>query len=157
VETDIFTALCHRLYFSGRPQSWSGSFYHFTMDSLEQMKHNHVSGIQVKRIPFQSNRGLYFGMKTIPPPFWKWYFFPSRDTSFYDSHRGLFALILPYFAIILPFYFPFSHFLSPFFLFLLHFPPFSLRLFIFLNMWYRLFTNNSASDSMYDSFRLQNW
>ncbi len=85
-------------------------------------------------------RGLYFGPKTIfiPLPFWKWYFSPSRDTSFFDSHRGLFALILPYFAFILPFYFSFSHFLSPFllflssfFLFLLYFPPFSLRLFIF--------------------------
>jgi hypothetical protein len=50
---------------------------------------------------------------------------------FFDSHRGLFALILPYFAFILPFYFPFSYFLSPFFLFLSQFPPFSLCLFIF--------------------------
>ncbi len=63
--------------------------------------------------------------------FWKWYFSPSHDTSFYDSHRGLFALILPYFAIILSFYLPFSNFhspfflfLFPFFLFLLHFPFF---------------------------------
>ncbi len=37
----------------------------------------------------------------------------------------------PYFSFILPFYFPFSLFLYPFFLFLLHFPPFSLPLFIF--------------------------
>jgi hypothetical protein len=51
--------------------------------------------------------------------------------SFFDSHHGLFVLILPYFAFILSFYFPFSHFLSPFFPFLspffpflLHFPPF---------------------------------
>ncbi len=58
--------------------------------------------------------------------------------SFFDSHHGLFSLILPYFAFSLPFYFPFSHFLSPFFLFLfpfflflLRFPPFSLHLFIF--------------------------
>ncbi len=86
-------------------------------------------------------RGLYFGPKTIfipPPPSENDIFSPSRDTSFFDSHPGLFVLFLPYFAIILPFYFPFSHFLSPFFLFLslfflflLHFPPFSLRLFIF--------------------------
>ncbi len=40
-------------------------------------------------------------------------FFPPLVTrSFFYSHRGLFALILPYFAIILPFNFPFSHFLS---------------------------------------------
>ncbi len=79
-------------------------------------------------------RGLYFGPKTIfiPPPLLKMIFFPSRDTSFFYSHCGLFALILPYFAFILPFYFPFSHFLSTFFLFLLQFNPFSLRLFIFL-------------------------
>ncbi len=36
----------------------------------------------------------------------------SRDTLFFDSHCGLFALSLPYFAIILPFYFPFPHFHS---------------------------------------------
>jgi hypothetical protein len=77
-------------------------------------------------------------MILIPPPSENYIFSPSCDTSFYESHRGLFALILPYFAIILPFYFPFSHFLSsfflflsPFFLFLLHFPLFSLRLLYF--------------------------
>jgi hypothetical protein len=43
---------------------------------------------------------------------------PLRNTSFFDSHRGLFAFILPYFPFILPSYFPFSHFLSPFFLFI---------------------------------------
>ncbi len=79
-------------------------------------------------------RGLYFRPKMIfiPPPLsGNDIFFPSRDTSFFDSHCGVFALILPYFAIILPFYFPFSHFLSPFllfpspfFIFLLHFPLF---------------------------------
>ncbi len=65
---------------------------------------------------FFNYRGLYFGPKTIPiyipPPPWKWYFSPSCDTSFFDSHHGLSALILPNFAFILPFYFPFSHFLS---------------------------------------------
>jgi hypothetical protein len=58
------------------------------------------------------------------------FFHFSRHVVFY-SHRGLFAIILPYFVFILPFNFPFSHFLSPFYLFLatfllflLHFPPF---------------------------------
>ncbi len=82
----------------------------------------------------QNHRGLYFGLKTIfipPPPSENDIFSPSRDTSFFDSYRGLFALILPYFAFLLPLFLPFSHFLSPFFLFLssfflflLHFPPF---------------------------------
>ncbi len=54
----------------------------------------------------------------------------SRDMCFFDSHRGLFALILPYFAFILPFYFPFSLVLSPL-PFSITFSPFSLRLFIF--------------------------
>ncbi len=79
----------------------------------------------------------------FPPPFGKWYFFPSRDTFFY-SQCGNFSIILPYFAFTLPFYFPFSHFLFSFsfpffflpfsFLFLpfsFTFPPFSLHLFIF--------------------------
>ncbi len=37
------------------------------------------------------SRGLYFGPKTIfiPPPFWKWYFSPSCNTSFFYSHCGL--------------------------------------------------------------------
>ncbi len=101
----------------------------------------HLCAIHKNNFDFGNlTRGLYFGPKTIfiPPPFWKLYFSPSRDTSLFHYHRGLFALILPYFAIILPFYFPFSHFLSPFFLFLptfflflLLFPPFSFRLFIF--------------------------
>ncbi len=85
------------------------------------------------------DRGLYFGPKTIfvpPPPFWKWYFSPSRDTSFLDCHRGLFSLILPYLAFILPFYFPFSHFLSPFsFTFS---PFFSSPFHIFSPKWHRL-------------------
>ncbi len=90
--------------------------------------------------PLPVHRGLYFGPKRylFPPPSENYIFFPSPDMSFFDSHRGLFALILPYFAFILPFFFLFSHILSPFFLFpspfflfLLHFPPFSLCLFIF--------------------------
>ncbi len=102
-------------------------------NSLVRWSHQHLSS--------DARRDLYFGPKTIfipPPPFWKWYFSPSRDTSFFDSHHGLLALILPNFASVLPFYFPFSHFLShfflflfPFFLFRLHFPPFSLHFFIF--------------------------
>ncbi len=86
--------------------------------------------------------GVYISVRKrylfSPPPSENYTLFPSRDMSFFDSHRGLFALILPYFAFILPFYFPFSHFLSPFFLFLslfflvlLHFLPFSLGLFLF--------------------------
>ncbi len=65
------------------------------------------------------------------PPSENYIFSPSRDTSFFNSHRSPFALILTYFAFILPCYFSFSHLLSPFFLCLLHFPPFSLCLFIF--------------------------
>jgi hypothetical protein len=90
---------------------------------------------------FRSENYIY----SPPPPSENDIFFPSRDMSFFYSHCGLFALILPYFAFILPFYFPFSNFLSPFFpflspfflflspffLFLLHFLPFSLGLFIF--------------------------
>ncbi len=69
---------------------------------------------------FRSENDIY-----SPPPkkINKLYFSPSCHTSFYDSNRGLLALILPYFAIILPFYFPFSHFLSPF-----PFLPFSFTL-----------------------------
>jgi hypothetical protein len=81
---------------------------------------------------FYGAQGSNFGPKTIfipPPPSENDIFPPSRDMSFFNAHRGLFALILPYFAFILPFYFPYSHFLSLFFLFLLHFPPFSLGLF----------------------------
>ncbi len=79
--------------------------------------------------------GIYILVQKLyssPRPFRKWYFCPSRDSSFFDSYCTLFALILPYFAFILPFYFPFSLFLSPFFLFyfssflsspLIFFPP----------------------------------
>ncbi len=61
----------------------------------------------------------------FPPPFWKLYFSPSRDTSFFYFHRGLFALILPYSSFILSFYLPFYNFLSPFFLFFTFSPFFS--------------------------------
>jgi hypothetical protein len=56
-------------------------------------------------------RGLYFGPKMIFifPPLLKMIFCSPLATRFFYSHRGLFALILPYFASILPFYFPFSH------------------------------------------------
>ncbi len=89
--------------------------------------------------PIVAFQPYFFPQYLLPPPlFWKCYFSPSHDMSFFDSYRGLSALILPYFAFILPFYFPFSFFLSPFFLFippfylfLLHFPSFSLPLFIF--------------------------
>ncbi len=53
----------------------------------------------------------------FPPLSKNWYFSPSCDTSFFDSHCGLLSLILPYFAFILPFYFHFPHFLSPSLLF----------------------------------------
>jgi hypothetical protein len=71
--------------------------------------------------------GVYISVRKrylFPPPSENYIFSPSRDTSFFDCHRGLFVLLLPYFAIILPFYFPFSHFLSPFFLFFYIFPLF---------------------------------
>ncbi len=58
--------------------------------------------------------GVYILAKKLylfPPPSENDIFSPSLDTSFFDSHRGLFSLILPYFAFILPFYFPFYHFL----------------------------------------------
>ncbi len=82
---------------------------------------------QAPAVDSELTRGLYFGLKPIfiTPPSENDIFSPSRDTSFFDSHRGLFALILPYFAFLLPFYFPFSHFLSPFLLFLSPFLPFS--------------------------------
>jgi hypothetical protein len=73
------------------------------------------------------------------PPFWKLYFSPSHDMTFFLlPSRPICLNSSLFFAFILPVYFPFSHFLSPFFLslslfylFLLYFPPFSLRLFIF--------------------------
>jgi hypothetical protein len=69
----------------------------------------------------------------FPPPPENYNFSPSCVTSFFDSHRGVFALILPYFAFILPFYFPVSHFLplSSFFFSLSSFFLFPLFLFNF--------------------------
>ncbi len=81
---------------------------------------------------FRSENNIY-----LPPPSENDVFSPSCDTSFFDSHHGLFVLILPYFAIILPLYFPFYPFTSPFFIFFplfplsVTFPSFSLHLFIF--------------------------
>ncbi len=81
----------------------------------------------------QYTRGLYFGPKTIfiPPPFWKWYFFPlSRHVVFrlpswpFCLNSSLFC---NYFTLLLPlfsFSFPFLPFLSLFYLLLLHFPSF---------------------------------
>jgi hypothetical protein len=99
-----------------------------------------VPGTVSNQLDIIISQGSIFRSKPIfiPPPLLKMIFSPSPDPLFFNSHRGLFALILPYFAFILPFYFPFSNylspfflFLSPFFLFLLYFPPFSLRLSIF--------------------------
>ncbi len=105
------------------------------------LKQYHFQGILIW---WHKSRGLYFGPKTIfiPPPFWKWYFFPLLwhvifrlpSWPFYLNSSlfcNYFTLLLPLFSFsfpFLPFTFPF---LSPFFLFLLHFPYFSLRLFIF--------------------------
>ncbi len=86
------------------------------------------------------SRGLYFGPKTIfiPPPFWKWYFFPLSRHVVFRLPSWPFCLNSSLFCIHFTLFLPFSHFLSPFFiflspffLFLLHFPPFSLPLFIF--------------------------
>jgi hypothetical protein len=52
-----------------------------------------------------------------PPPFWKLYFSLCRDTSFFNFHSGLFALIL-----ILQLFYPFT------FPFLIFFPLYSLFL-----------------------------
>ncbi len=87
--------------------------------------------------PRQDIGVLYFSQKTIfipPPPFLKMILFPpSPDTSFFDSHPGCFALILPYFAIILPFYFPFSHFL-PLYSFFFPLSSFFFYIFPFLSL-----------------------
>jgi hypothetical protein len=90
--------------------------------------------------PDSSKPGVYISVRKrylfpSPLPPLKMIFFSPLATHCYDSHHGLFALILPYFAFIfVTFPFRFSLFLSPFFLFLLHFPHFSLRLFIFFSL-----------------------
>ncbi len=68
----------------------------------------------------------------------KLYFFPLSRNIVFRLLLWSFCLISTLFCIYFPLYFPFSlffspffHFLSPFFLFLLHFPHFSLSLFIF--------------------------
>ncbi len=83
----------------------------------------------------------------FPCPLLKIIFSPSHSTLFFDSHCGLFALILPYFAIILPFFIPFSHFLSSFFLFLSSFflfsflfLPFSLKFSPFFSSPFHIFS-----------------
>ncbi len=93
-------------------------------------------------VNFQRDRwGVYILVRKrylFPPTLLKVIFFPLLRHIVFQLPLWSFALHLAYFAFILPFYFPFSHFLSPFFLFLssffllhLHFPLFSLRLFIF--------------------------
>jgi hypothetical protein len=64
---------------------------------------------------FRSENDIY----PPPPPSENVIFPPYRDTSFFDSHSGLFALTHPYFAFILPFTSPYLIFfpLSSFFLF----------------------------------------
>ncbi len=97
---------------------------------------------------FRSENDIYFP----PPPSENYIFSPSYDTLFFDSHHGLFALILPYFAIILLFYFPLliffplsssffplSSFLFPPFSFFVTFSPFfSSPFHIFSPKWHRL-------------------
>jgi hypothetical protein len=88
----------------------------------------------VSRMFATVRRGQYFGPKTIfipPASSENDIFFSSPDMSIFNSHCGFLVLILSSFAFIGPLYFSFSRFLSLFFLFLLHFPPFSLPLFIF--------------------------
>jgi hypothetical protein len=79
----------------------------FAMFRLSAVYMNFSSTIQQGSI-FRSENDIY-----SPPPSENFIFSPS----FFDSHRGLFALILPYFAFIFPFFFLFSNFfpLSSFF------------------------------------------
>jgi hypothetical protein len=91
----------------------------------------------------KTSRGLYFGPKTIfitpPPPLLKIIFFPLSGHLVFRLPLWPFylnsSLFCNYFTLLLPlfsFSFPFSSFFCPlFFLFLLHFPSFSLRLFMF--------------------------
>ncbi len=119
--------------------------------TMEQMHKEGISSVNVNNSPRQNNNNLHqadknLGIIIIPgvffsifiPPFWKWYFSPSHNMSFFDTYHGLFALILPDFAFILPFYSPFSPFLCPFFLFLLHFPLFLFLFLYFFPKWHRL-------------------
>ncbi len=74
---------------------------------------------------FRSENDIY------PPPLLKIIFFLLSLHVIFRLPSWPFCLnstlFCNYFTLLLPL----SHFLSPFFLFLLHFPPFSLRLFIF--------------------------
>ncbi len=86
---------------------------------------------------FPSENDIY-----SPPPSENDIFSPSRNMSFLNSHRGLFALILTYFAFILPL-FSFSFLFLPFSFLLLPFsftisPFFSYPLHIFSPKWHRL-------------------
>ncbi len=116
---------------SSRINTHCKQLHHVVIFYLQKIKKTHYCILQGSI--FWPENDIY-----SPPPSENDIFSPSRDMLFFDSHCGLFALILPYFAFLLPFYFlfsnylsPFFHFLSPFFLFLRHFPPFSLGLFIF--------------------------
>ncbi len=113
----------------------------FFFSDFRRARCGHQSGVgPVLILSTIGCRGLYFGPKTIfiptPPPSENDIFSPSCHTSFLDSHRGLFALILPYFAFILPFsspfliFFPLSSFFFPlssifFYIFPLFLLPFS--------------------------------
>ncbi len=91
---------------------------------------------------FLLHSGVYISIRKwflFPPLSENDIFSPSRDTSFFDSHHGLFALHLAYFAFILPFYFPFLSFSFPFLPFSFTFSPFSFSPFhIFSPKWHRL-------------------
>jgi hypothetical protein len=85
----------------------------------------------------------------FPPPSENDIFSPSRESSFFDSQRGLFALILPYFAFILPFNFLCSHFLSSFFIFLSPF-PFSFTLLpLLISLFSYFFPKMTSADIFY--------
>ncbi len=79
--------------------------------------------------PRQQRRRLDSGFQGPEqfPPFWKWYFSPSCDMSFFNSYHGLIALILPFLHFVSPFLFFFP--LSFFFLYI--FPLFSSTFHIF--------------------------
>ncbi len=91
------------------------------------------------------SRGLYFGPKTIiiPPPSEIEIFSPSRVTSFFDSQRGLYALILPILHLFYPFtssfliFFPLSSFSFLFSFSFTLLPFFSSFFHIFSPKWHR--------------------
>jgi hypothetical protein len=90
-----------------------------------EVEHAIVSTNEKKSVA--SLPGVYISVQKryLFPLLLKMIFAPSHDMLFFDSHHGLFAIIIPYFAFILPFYFPYSHFPSLFFPFSFAFLPFS--------------------------------